>query len=70
MAFSGTGLVEIILPASVEVLGEECFSSCESLSSIAFEFGSKFLGNEKEILSQAGWIGRNVHLQVGEVRNV
>jgi hypothetical protein len=39
--FSETGLVEIILPSSVEVLGEECFSLCVSLSSVIFESVSK-----------------------------
>jgi hypothetical protein len=41
MAFSQTGLIEIILPASIEVLGEKCFSECRSLSSITFESGSR-----------------------------
>jgi hypothetical protein len=34
-------LIEIIVPASVEVLGERCFSECRSLSFVAFESGSK-----------------------------
>jgi hypothetical protein len=58
-AFSETGLIEIILPASVEILCEQCFSECRSLSSVTFERGSKLLGNEKEILSQAWWFGRS-----------
>jgi hypothetical protein len=53
--FSGTDLVEIILPASVEVLGEGCFAECRSLSWVTFESGSRFLGIEREILAQAGW---------------
>jgi hypothetical protein len=34
-------LVEIILPASIEVLGERCFSEWKSLSLITFESGSR-----------------------------
>jgi hypothetical protein len=51
-------LVEIILPASVEALGEECFSKCRSLSSVTFESVSRLLGIEKEVLHQAGWVSR------------
>jgi hypothetical protein len=44
-AFNRTGLIEIILPSSiemivpalVEVLSEECFFDCRSLSSVTFE---------------------------------
>jgi hypothetical protein len=38
-AFCGTGLIEIIIPASIEFLGEESLSKCNSLSSITFESG-------------------------------
>jgi hypothetical protein len=38
--FFRTGLVNIVIPSSVEVLGEWCFSNCESLSSVIFESGS------------------------------
>jgi hypothetical protein len=34
-------LVEIVIPSSVEMLGERCFSGCRSLSSITFESGSR-----------------------------
>jgi hypothetical protein len=37
-------LVEIILPASVEILGELCFSECRSLSSVTCETGSRLSG--------------------------
>jgi hypothetical protein len=57
-AFYETGLIEIILPASVRFLGFECFSYCKSLSSIKFESGSRFLGHEREALSRTGWIVR------------
>jgi hypothetical protein len=39
--FIGTCLIEIILPSSVEVLGESCFYRCGSLSSVTFESGSR-----------------------------
>jgi hypothetical protein len=45
-AFSKTGLIEIIVPVSAEVLGEKCFSECGSLSSV-----------EMEVLHQSGWFG-------------
>jgi hypothetical protein len=40
-AFIGTGLLKIRLPSSIEVLGEGCFSYCESLSLVTFESGSR-----------------------------
>jgi hypothetical protein len=48
----------MIVPASVEILGESCFADCGSLSSVTFESGSKLLGIEEEVLRQAGWFGR------------
>jgi hypothetical protein len=36
-AFIRTGLIEIIRPSSVEVLGESCFSECRFLSSFTLE---------------------------------
>jgi hypothetical protein len=36
-----TGLVEMIIPASVEVLGFGCFYECRSLSFVTFESGSR-----------------------------
>jgi hypothetical protein len=44
-AFEKTNLQLIILPASVEVLDAECFSSCSSLSFVLFETGSKIIMN-------------------------
>jgi hypothetical protein len=41
LAFSDTGLVEIIVPASVEVLGDKCFFGCSLLSSVTFASRSK-----------------------------
>jgi hypothetical protein len=40
-AFFGTGLVEIILPSSGEIVGAECFSGCRSLYLVTFESGSR-----------------------------
>jgi hypothetical protein len=34
-------LIEIIIPASVEVLGDECFCKCIRLQSVTFEPGSR-----------------------------
>jgi hypothetical protein len=56
-AFQKTCLVEIILPTSVEVFGECCFSECRSLSSVTFESESRLLGNQMEVFGQAGYIG-------------
>jgi hypothetical protein len=38
-AFSETGLIEIVIPGSVEVMGANCFAECRSLSSITYETG-------------------------------
>jgi hypothetical protein len=40
-AFSFCGLIEIIIPASVQVLGDKCFSGCRQLRSISFEQRSR-----------------------------
>jgi hypothetical protein len=49
-------LVKIVLPASVEVLTEECFSECRSLTLVTIESGSRLLGNERKVLWKAGCI--------------
>jgi hypothetical protein len=54
--FIGTGLVEIILPASVQVLGEWCFSFCSSLSSITFESSSRLPRIDKSAFNQTGFV--------------
>jgi hypothetical protein len=36
-AFAEIGLTEIAIPASVKVIGEECFQSCEALASVTFD---------------------------------
>jgi hypothetical protein len=40
-AFAWSGLTAIIIPSSVEVLCKECFSNCQSLTSVTFEMDSK-----------------------------
>jgi hypothetical protein len=52
-------LIEIILPSSVEVLGENSFYNCKSLSLVRFESGSRLRGIESEVLHQAGWSVRH-----------
>jgi hypothetical protein len=32
-------LIEIVIPASVEVMGSRCFVGCRSLASITYELG-------------------------------
>jgi hypothetical protein len=39
-AFAFTGLVDIVIPASVSVLGLGCFLQCSSLSTVSFESNS------------------------------
>jgi hypothetical protein len=49
-----SGLKSIIIPSSVEVLGEFCFSNCHSLSSITFESDSHLQRIEKSAFSSSG----------------
>jgi hypothetical protein len=39
-AFSSSSLTSIVIPRTVEVIGPECFRSCESLSSVSSESDS------------------------------
>ncbi|MDR2412574.1 MAG: leucine-rich repeat domain-containing protein [Holosporales bacterium] len=50
-AFAKTGLVEIIIPASVEVLGGELCRSCKSLSFVMFEQGSRLSRIDEAVFS-------------------
>jgi hypothetical protein len=34
-------LIEMVIPASVEIMGANCFAECRSLSSIIYESGSR-----------------------------
>jgi hypothetical protein len=58
--FKGSGLVEIILPASIGFLGEGCFFDCKYLSSVRFQSGSRLQGIELEALQVTGWVGRDL----------
>jgi hypothetical protein len=60
-AFCKSGVRSIHLPASVTVIGERCFSYCDSLASITFESGSTFRGSEADLLAR-------VRLEVTEAR--
>jgi hypothetical protein len=46
----------MIIPASIELLGEECFANCQSLSSITFESGSRLSRIEKMVFFMAGLV--------------
>jgi hypothetical protein len=47
-AISGcSSLSAIVVPASVEILGEECLSNCRLLSSVSFESGSRLARIER-----------------------
>jgi hypothetical protein len=52
MAFRETGLVNIVIPLSVEFLGDGCFCDCNSLSSITLEPGSRLLGIQKSVFEE------------------
>jgi hypothetical protein len=54
--FRETGLVEIILPSSVEVLAEGCFSFCPLLTSVFFESGSRLSRIETSAFKGTGLI--------------
>jgi hypothetical protein len=49
-------LIEIIIPSSVEVLGEKCFYECRSLSLVTFESGSRLSRIEKLAFYRTGLI--------------
>jgi hypothetical protein len=49
-------LLEIILPASVEMLGEKCFTWCKPLSSVRFESGSRLSRIENEAFRVTGLV--------------
>jgi hypothetical protein len=61
-------LIEIIIPASVEILCEEYFALCGSLLLVIFESGSKLLRIEKEAFREIGWIEIVIPGSVGSLR--
>jgi hypothetical protein len=54
--FQLTVLIEIIVPSSIEVLGEKCFYECRSHSSVTFESGSRLSRIEKDAFFEAGLV--------------
>jgi hypothetical protein len=54
--FSNTRLLFVQIPASVEFLGEKCFSYCGSLSSVTFETGSRLSQIEKEAFRETALV--------------
>jgi hypothetical protein len=49
-------MTEIIIPASVEVLAEYCFSGCKSLYLVKFEAGSRLSRIEKQAFFRTGLV--------------
>jgi hypothetical protein len=49
-------LIEIVIPSSVEMLCENCFLRCGSLTSVIFEPGSRLSRIEKATFSETGLI--------------
>ena len=47
-SFAQSGLIEIIIPKSVEIIQQSAFSKCKDLKVVTFAAGSqlKYLGNE------------------------
>jgi hypothetical protein len=54
--FAETGLIELVIPPSVELLGEGCFVRCGSLISLAFESGSRLSRIEKQAFARTSVI--------------
>jgi hypothetical protein len=50
-AFAQCGLIDLVIPASVEVLGEKAFSKCRSHFSARIESGSRL--SQIESISQS-----------------
>jgi hypothetical protein len=55
-AFQDSGLIEIGIPASVEMVDAGCFLQCESLTSVTFESGSRLSRIEKQAFYETGLI--------------
>jgi hypothetical protein len=61
-----TGLTAINIPASIEIIGEECFAACESLSSITFESGSKLAEGQSHLLAGSPLSYGTAHKQISD----
>jgi hypothetical protein len=56
MHFIETGLIEIVIPSSVEIIGERCFFQCRSLTSVTFESGSRLSRIANRVFCETGLI--------------
>jgi hypothetical protein len=63
-------LIELVIPKSVEVLNENCFAKCRSLSSVTFESGSIFSGHENMELIESLFGGMIVPILVEKTSNI
>jgi hypothetical protein len=52
--FYRSGLTAVHLPASIEVIGESCFYSCGSLTSVTFDAGSRLSRIESDAFASSG----------------
>jgi hypothetical protein len=52
-AFSNSSLQSILIPRNVEIFGSQCFSNCESLSSVTFESNSRLTRIESSAFSSS-----------------
>jgi hypothetical protein len=59
-AFYASGLFSITIPESGEVIGELCFCSCKSLTTVTFEGNSKLSRIEKYAFCMSGL--RSIHI--------
>jgi hypothetical protein len=65
-AFSWSGLRSIDIPASIEVIFEKCFASCESLVSLTFGFASTLPQIERDAFSETRlkWIALSASVKM------
>jgi hypothetical protein len=59
-------LIEVVIPGSVEVVGENCLAGCRSLSSVTFESGSQLSIIEERVLFESGLGGMILRTSVEE----
>jgi hypothetical protein len=63
-------LIEISIPASVEVIGEECFAFCTLLSSVTFESGSRLSRIENQAFGKTALIEIIIPPSVADCRSL